>query len=57
MEKKEIEMLENAIHTHIRMLYNDAEAYKRMNNFEAQIDCIKEIKKYKQLKNKLDTIL
>ena len=57
MTKKEVEMLKNAIDTHITRLYNDAEAYKHTNNVEAQKDCFSEVRKYSELKDKLNTLI
>lgn len=47
-------MLKRAIDTHINMLYKDAEAYKKNENKEAQMDCLNEIKKYVELKKQFN---
>lgn len=57
MTKKEVEMLKNAIDTHISTLYRDAEAYRQTNNVEAQKDCFSEVRKYRELMDKLNTLI
>lgn len=53
MTQDDIQMLSNAIDTHISMLYRDAEAYKRNGNVEAQLDCLNEVNKFRALKEKI----
>lgn len=56
MTKNQIEMLKSAIDTHISMLYRDAETYRRNENKEAQMDCLSEVKKYRELKLNLSEL-
>ena len=53
MTEQEIIMLGVAIDSHVRMLLNEEEAYKRNGNTEAVKDCLAEIRKFKELKEKL----
>ena len=47
------DMIRSAIETHISSLYWLAEEYKKNGNREAQMDCLNEVKKYEQLKEKI----
>ena len=47
-------MIVNAIDTHISMLYKNAEVYKTSHCVEAQIDCLNEINKYKELRKEFE---
>lgn len=53
MTEQEIIMLGVAIDSHVRMLLNEEEAYKRNGNTEAVKDCLAEIRKFNELKEKL----
>lgn len=53
MNEQEKNMLKAAIDSHIHLLCRDSEAYKRSNNIEAIKDCMSEVRKYKELKEKL----
>lgn len=53
MTEQEIIMLGVAIDSHVRMLLNEEETYKRNGNTEAVKDCLAEIRKFKELKEKL----
>lgn len=57
MTKNEIEMLKNAIDSHLDRLFRDYEAYRKTDNKEAQIDCLLERKKYLELKQKLPAFI
>lgn len=53
LSKEELADLKEAVTTHINRLFKDAEAYKKIEAREAQMDCLAEIKKYESLKKKL----
>lgn len=55
MTEQEIIMLGVAIDTHVRMLLNDEEAYKRNGNTEAVKECLAEVRRFKALKEKLES--
>ena len=50
MTKENTIMIKRAIDTHISMLYRQVEAYIKQANFEAKNDCLKEIRKFINLK-------
>ena len=50
ISEQEIIMLGVAIDTHVRMLLNEEEAYKRNGNTEAIKDCLDEVRRFKALK-------
>ena len=54
MNEQEIIMLGVAIDTHVRMLLNEEEAYKRNGNTEAIKECLDEVRRFKELKEKLE---
>ena len=47
-------MLGVAIDTHVKMLLNEEEAYKRNGNTEAVKECLAEVRRFKALKEKLE---
>lgn len=49
----ELDMMRYAIDCVCRSLYRDADAYKTNGNREAQMDCLKEASKYKDLRKKI----
>lgn len=53
MTEQEIIMLGVAIDTHVNMLLNEEEAYKRNGNTEAVKECLAEVRRFKELKEKL----
>ena len=55
MNEQEIIMLGVAIDTHVKMLLNEEEAYKRNGNTEAVKECLAEVKRFKELKEKLES--
>ena len=55
MTEQEIIMLGVAIDTHVKMLLNDEDAYKRNGNTEAVKDCLDEVRRFKALKEKLES--
>ena len=54
MTEQEIIMLGVAIDSHVRMLLNEEEAYKRDGNTEAVKECLDEVRRFKPLKEKLE---
>lgn len=55
MTEQEIIMLGVAIDTHVKMLLNEEEAYKRNGNTEAVKECLDEVRRFKELKEKLES--
>ena len=55
MTEQEIIMLGVAIDSHVRMLLNEEEAYKRNDNTEAVMECLAEVRRFKALKEKLES--
>ena len=55
MTEQEIIMLGVAIDSHVRMLLNEEEAYKRNGNTEAVMECLAEVRRYKKKKKKLES--
>ncbi len=53
MDEQKIEMLRQAINTHISMLYRQKDIYQRNGNTEGAKDCLAEIRKYQTLKSEL----
>ena len=54
MTEQEIIMLGVAIDSHVKMLLNEEEAYKRNGNTEAVKECLDEVRRFKELKEKLE---
>lgn len=54
MNEQEIIMLGVAIDSHVKMLINEEEAYKRNGNTEAVRECLDEVRRFKALKEKLE---
>ena len=55
MTEQEIIMLGVAIDTHVKMLLNEEEAYKRNGNTDAIKECLAEVRRFKALKEKLES--
>ena len=55
MTEQEIIMLGLAIDTHVKFLLNEEEAYKRNGNTEAVKECLDEVRRFKALKEKLES--
>ena len=55
MTEQEIIMLGVAIDSHVKMLLNEQEAYKRSDNTEAIKECLAEVRRFKELKEKLES--
>ena len=55
MTEQEIIMLGVAIDSHVKMLLNEEEAYRRNGNTEAVKECLAEVRRFKVLKEKLDS--
>lgn len=54
MTEQEIIMLGVAIDTHVKMLLREADAYDRNGNTEAVRECLYEVRRFKELKEKLE---
>lgn len=54
MTEQEIIMLGVAIDSHVKMLLNEEDAYKRNGNTEAIKECLDEVRRFKALKEKLE---
>ena len=57
MTEQEIIMLGVAIDSHVKMLLNEQEAYKRSDNTEAIKECLAEVRRFKALKEKLESAI
>ena len=55
MTEQEIIMLGVAIDTHVKMLLNQQEAYMHTGNTEAINECLDEVRRFKELKEKLES--
>jgi hypothetical protein len=55
MTEQEIIMLGVAIDTHVKMLLNEQEAYMHTDNTEAIKECLDEVRRFKALKEKLES--
>ncbi len=55
MNEQEIIMLGVAIDSHTKMLLNEEDAYKRNGNTEAVKECLAEVRRFKELKEKLES--
>jgi len=55
MTEQEIIMLGVAIDSHVRMLLNEADAYRKTDNTEAIKECLDEVRRFKELKEKLES--
>lgn len=55
MTEQEIIMLGVAIDSHIKMLLREADAYKMNGNTEAVKECLAEVRRFKALKEKLES--
>lgn len=47
-------MLGVAIDSHVKMLLNEADAYRKTENTEAVRECLDEVRRFKALKEKLE---
>jgi hypothetical protein len=55
MTEQEIIMLGVAIDSHVKMLLNEADAYRKTDNTEAFRECLDEVRRFKALKEKLES--
>jgi len=55
MTEQEIIMLGVAIDSHVNLLLKDEDAYKRNGNTEAVKECLAEVRRFKELKEKLES--
>lgn len=55
MTEQEIIMLGVAIDSHVKMLYRETDAYRKTENTEAIRECLDEVRRFKELKEKLES--
>ena len=55
MTEQEIIMLGVAIDSHVKMLLREADAYRKTDNTEAVKECLDEVRRFKALKEKLES--